>query len=107
MGMYAGGEWYHLKAWEDIYKDLDIVKQLDVSLLQEKVLDPVLGIKDPRTDERIRFVGGNHKLKELQKMADETGGVAFAMYPTSMDDLMQIADEGKLMLQSLHGLNRS
>lgn len=97
MGMYAGGEWYHLKAWEDIYKDLDIVKQLDVSLLQEKVLDPVLGIKDPRTDERIRFVGGNHKLKELQKMADETGGVAFAMYPTSMDDLMQIADEGKLM----------
>lgn len=97
MGMYVGGEWYHLKAWEDIYKGRDIVDQLDVSLLQEKVLNPILGIKDPRTDERIRFVGGNHKLRELQEMADETGGVVFAMYPTSMEELMQIADEGKLM----------
>ena len=97
MGMYVGGEWYHLKTWEDIYRDLDIVQQLDVSLLQEKVLNPILGIKDPRTDERIRFVGGSHKLRELQEMADETGGVAFAMYPTSMEELMQIADEGRLM----------
>lgn len=97
MGMYVGGNWYHLRAWEDIYQKKDIVGQLDVSLLQEKVLAPVLGICDPRTDKRIRFVGGNHKLSELKSMADETGGVAFAMFPTSMEDLMQIADEGKLM----------
>lgn len=97
MGMYVGGSWYHLKAWEDIYQNKDVVGQLDVSLLQEKILSPVLGIGDPRTDKRIRFVGGNHRLSELEKMADETGGVAFAMFPTSMEDLMQIADEGKLM----------
>ncbi|MDO4336706.1 MAG: DUF1015 family protein [Eubacteriales bacterium] len=97
MGMYVGGDWYHLKAWADIYEKQDIVGQLDVSLLQNKVLGPILGIGDPRTDQRIRFVGGSHKLSELQELADETGGVAFAMYPTSMEDLMTIADEGKLM----------
>ena len=97
IGMYVGGNWYHLKAWEDVYKNEDIVGQLDVSVLQNKVLSPILGIGDPRTDKRIRFVGGSHKLTELQAMADETGGVAFAMFPTSMEDLMRIADEGKLM----------
>ena len=97
MGMYVGGNWYHLKAWEDVYAKKDVVGQLDVSILQEKVLSPVLGIRDPRTDERIRFVGGSHKLRELAEIADKTDGVAFAMYPTSMEDLMQIADEGKLM----------
>ena len=74
-----------------------MVGQLDVSILQDKVLSPILGIGDPRTDKRIRFVGGSHKLTELAQLADATGGVAFAMYPTSMEDLMKIADEGKLM----------
>lgn len=97
MGMYVAGDWYHLKAWPDIYEKKDVVGQLDVSLLQEKVLGPVLGIEDPRTDQRIRFVGGSTKLTELAAMADETGGVAFVMYPTSMEDLMEIADEGRLM----------
>lgn len=96
MGMYLGGCWYHLKAWPDIYEKKDIVGQLDVEILQERVLCPVLGIKDPRTDDRIRFVGGSHRLSELADMAGETG-VAFAMYPTSMEELMGIADEGKLM----------
>ena len=97
IGMYTGGQWYHLKAWEDIYRDKDVVGQLDVSILQDKVLSPILGIGDPRTDKRIQFVGGSHKLTELAELADATGGVAFAMYPTSMEDLMKIADEGKLM----------
>jgi uncharacterized protein (DUF1015 family) len=97
VGMYTGGEWYHLKAWPDVYDKEDIVGQLDVSILQNKVLSPILGIGDPRTDKRIRFVGGSVKLADLQKIADETGGVAFAMYPTSMEDLMTIADESKLM----------
>ena len=97
MGMYVGGNWYHLKAWEDVYEKKDVVGQLDVSILQEKVLTPILGIGDPRTDQRIRFVGGSHKLSELAEIADKTGGVAFAMFPTAMEDLMQIADESKLM----------
>ena len=97
MGMYVGGNWYHLKAWDDVYAKKDIVGQLDVSILQEKVLSPILGIGDPRTDQRIRFVGGSHKLSELAQIADSTGGVAFAMFPTAMEDLMQIADESKLM----------
>ena len=97
MGMYVDGQWYHLKAWPDVYEKKDVVGQLDVSILQEKVLSPILGIEDPRTDQRISFVGGNHKAAELAKLADETGGVAFVMYPTSMEDLMNIADESKLM----------
>ena len=97
MGMYVDGQWYHLKAWPDVYEKKDVVGQLDVSILQEKGLSPILGIEDPRTDQRISFVGGNHKAAELAKLADETGGVAFVMYPTSMEDLMKIADESKLM----------
>lgn len=97
MGMYVDGQWYHLKAWPDVYEKKDVVGQLDVSILQEKVLSPILGIEDSRTDQRISFVGGNHKAAELAKLADETGGVAFVMYPTSMEDLMKIADESKLM----------
>ena len=90
------GQWYHLKAWPDIYEKKDVVGQLDVSILQEKVLRPVLGIEDPRTDQRISFVGGSHKAAELAEIADRTGGVAFVMYPTSMEDLMKIADENKI-----------
>lgn len=96
-GLYVDGEWFHLKAYPDIYAKKDSVGQLDVSILQDKVLEPVLGIEDPRTDERICFMGGNHRLKDLAAVADETGGAAFAMYPTSMEELMNIADEGKLM----------
>lgn len=97
MGMYLAGEWYHLRAWEDVYSGKDIVGQLDVSILQEKVLGPVLGIADPRTDNRICFIGGVKKPQELQELADRSGGAAFVLYPTSMEDLMAIADEGKLM----------
>ena len=97
MGMYVDGQWYHLKAWPDVYEKKDVVGQLDVSILQEKVLSPVLGIEDPRTDQRISFVGGSHKAAELAELADKTGGVAFVMYPTSMEDLMKIADESTLM----------
>ena len=96
-GLHVDGEWFHLKAYPDIYAKKDSVGQLDVSILQEKVLRPVLGIEDPRTDQRISFVGGSHKAAELAEIADRTGGVAFVMYPTSMEDLMKIADENKLM----------
>lgn len=96
-GMYLDGFWYLLKAKTELYEGKDVVGQLDSQILQDVVLGPVLGIGDPRTDKRIKFVGGSHKLRELQTLADETRGVAFALYPTSMEDLMQIADESKLM----------
>ena len=96
-GLYVEGDWYLLKAWPDTYENKDVIQQLDVSVLQDRVLDPILGIKDPRTDERIRFIGGNHSLADLAGAADSTQGVAFAMYPTSMEELMTIADEGRLM----------
>lgn len=97
MGMYTGGQWYHLKAWKDVYEKKDEIAQLDVSILQDKVLRPVLGIEEPTTDKRLRFAGGNMKLRQLQEMADETGGVAFVMFPVEMEDIMKIADAGKLM----------
>ena len=97
IGMYMNGSWYELKVRPEVYADLDVVGQLDVSILQEKVLSPVLGIGDPRTDQRIFFVGGSHGPEELASLADQTGGISFTMFPTSMEDLMKIADEGKLM----------
>ncbi len=97
MGMYTGGQWYHLKAWKDVYEKKDEIAQLDVSILQDKVLRPVLGIEEPTTDKRLRFAGGNMKLRQFQEMADETGGVAFVMFPVEMEDIMKIADAGKLM----------
>ena len=97
MGMYTGGQWYHLKAWKDVYEKKDEIAQLDVSILQDKVLRPVLGIEEPTTDKRLRFAGGNMKLRQLQEIADETGGVAFVMFPVEMEDIMKIADAGKLM----------
>lgn len=97
MGMYTGGQWYHLKAWKDVYENKDEIAQLDVSILQDKVLRPVLGIEEPAADKRLQFAGGNMKLKKLQEMADKTGGVAFVMFPVEMEDIMKIADAGKLM----------
>ena len=96
-GLYVNGHWYHLRAYPDTWENKDAAGQLDVAILQEKVLTPILGIRDPRTDPRIRFIGGNHSLKELAQAADQTGGAAFAMYPTAMEDLMAIADAGGLM----------
>lgn len=95
-GMYLDGRWYRLQIREQ-YCVNDPVEGLDVSLLQNHLLGPVLGIQDPKTDERISFVGGIRGLKELERMADECEGVAFAMHPTSMDELFAVADAGKLM----------
>ena len=96
MGMYLAGNWYRLSFREEYFSS-DPVEGLDVSLLQKEILTPLLGIKDPRTDERIRFVGGIRGLKELEKDVDECGGVAFSMYPTSIQELFDVADAGRLM----------
>ena len=95
-GMYLEDEWYCLSAKEEI-KSEDAVEGLDVSLLQNDLLDPVLGIKDPKTDKRIDFVGGIRGLGELERRVHADMKVAFSMYPTSIAELFAVADAGRLM----------
>ncbi len=94
---FVEGKWCALTAKEGSFDENDPVAQLDVSILQDNLLGPVLGIDDPRTDERIRFIGGIRGLGELERLVNEGGGAAFAMYPTTLDDLMTIADTGLIM----------
>ncbi len=96
-GMYLSGKWYCLKAKDDICHDDDVVKRLDVSILYDNLLAPVLNIGDARVDKRIDFIGGIRGLSELEKRVNEDWAVAFSMYPTSIGELMDIADAGKLM----------
>ena len=96
--LYIKGEWYKCQFQEKHYNKKDPVDNLDVSLLQELVLEPLLGIDDPRTSQRIDFVGGIRGLGELQARVDSGECVAaFAMYPTSLDELMDIADANGIM----------
>lgn len=95
--MYLDGKWYKLIAKADSFDESNPVDRLDVSILQNNLLEPVLGIKDPKNDSRIDFIGGIRGLNELKKRANSDMKVAFAMYPTSIDDLMSIADAGKVM----------
>lgn len=95
--MYLDGKWYKLIAKADSFDESNPVDRLDVSILQNNLLEPVLGIKDPKNDSRIDFIGGIRGLNELEKRANSDMKVAFAMYPTSIDDLMSIADAGKVM----------
>jgi uncharacterized protein (DUF1015 family) len=96
-GMYFGGKWYKLEALPGTFDENDPVKRLDVSILQENLLGPILGIADPRKDKRIDFIGGIRGLAALEKRVKDGWAVAFAMYPTSIEDLMAIADAGKVM----------
>lgn len=95
-GMYLNKKWYCLTI-KDSFISKDPVKGLDVSLLQDHLLNPVLGVKDPRIDKRIDFIGGIRGLKELEKRCGEDMTVAFSMYPTSIEELFQVADAGLLM----------
>jgi uncharacterized protein (DUF1015 family) len=96
--MYLDGEWYLLRWMPAIATRGDAVAQLDVSILQDNVLAPLLAIGDPRTDKRISFVGGIRGPQELERLVDSGQyAVAFALYPTSIADLMTIADQGGLM----------
>ena len=96
--MYLGGEWYSLEAREGRYDDSDPIGVLDVTILSDLVLDKILGIKDLRTDKRIDFVGGIRGLGELSKRVDSGEmAVAFALYPVSMKQIVDIADSGNIM----------
>lgn len=97
IGLYGKGNWYCLDARQSLYSE-DPVSSLDVSILQQVILDPLLGIQDPKTDPRIHFVGGIRGLDVLARMADaKEDAIAFAMYPTSMEELLAVADAGLLM----------
>jgi uncharacterized protein (DUF1015 family) len=103
--MYLGGRWYELTLKEGAPHDKgdegnegDPTRTLDVSLLQDHLLDPVLGIKDQRTDKRIDFVGGIRGMRELEKLVDEgRAAVAFALHATSVADLLRVSDAGAVM----------
>ncbi|MCD6234075.1 MAG: DUF1015 domain-containing protein [Candidatus Marinimicrobia bacterium] len=98
VGMYLEGQWYTLKALPGSFDEEDPVDRLDVSVLHQNLLTPILNIGDPRTDDRVDFVGGIRGLTELEKQVDSGEmAVAFALYPTSVEELMAIADAGKLM----------
>ena len=97
-GMYLAGQWYRLNINPERIPADDPVRRLDVSLLADNLVAPLLGIDDPRRDKRIDFVGGIRGLKELEKRVDSGEmAVAFSLYPTSMDDLMSVADANEVM----------
>ena len=95
-GMYLDGEWYKLSE-KNAESDRDVVEALDVSVLQNLLLGPILGIGDPKTDKRIDFVGGIRGLSELERRVANDMTVAFSMYPTSIFELFDVADAGLLM----------
>jgi len=97
-GMYLEGKWYTLSIGSEMQSITDPVLRLDVSILQNHLLDPILGIKDPRVDTRIDFVGGIRGLSELERRVNSGEmKIAFSMFPTSVAELMAIADDGKIM----------
>ena len=94
--MFLDGAWYRLVAKPALIKD-DVISSLDVSILQDLVLGPILGIQDPRTDKRIDFVGGIRGLGELERRVREDMAVAFALHPVDISDLLAVADQGMVM----------
>jgi len=96
--MYLGGRWYGLTLPADVARPKGVVESLDVSVLQDRLLDPILGIKDVRTDKRIDFVGGIRGTAELEKLVnDGKSAVAFSLYATTIDDLLKVSDAGQIM----------
>lgn len=97
-GMFLAGRWYELAPKEGTFDESDAVAKLDVSILQDNLLNPVLGIRNPRTDQRIHFVGGIRGTAELERLVNSGEyQVAFALYPTSIAELIELADAGKIM----------
>jgi len=96
--LYIEGKWYKLTAKEGSYNKEDAVEALDVSILQNNLLDPVLGIQNPRKDDRIGFVGGIRGTEELERLVDSGEfKVAFSFYPTTIEQLFKVADSGRVM----------
>jgi uncharacterized protein (DUF1015 family) len=96
--MYLDGKWYGLQLSPETTLPAGTVQTLDVSILQDRLLDPVLGIKDIRTDKRVDFVGGLRGTKELERLVDEgKAAVAFSLYPTTVAELLMVSDANEIM----------
>jgi len=96
--MYLDGKWYGLQLSPAATLPVGTVAQLDVSVLQDRLLDPILGIQDVRTDKRIDFVGGLRGTKELERLVDEgKAAVAFSLFPTTVDELLMVSDANEIM----------
>ena len=96
-GMYLDGKWHKLAAKPNIFDEDNVIERLDVSILQHNLLAPILDIRDPKTDQRIDFVGGIRGLQELERRVASDMKVAFALYPTSVQEVMAVADAGQIM----------
>lgn len=97
-GMYLGGHWYKLTIKKGLYNESDPVASLDASILQDHLLYPILNIEDPRVDNRIKFIGGIRGMDELEKLVNHDGfAVAFSLYPTTMEQIIKVADSGAIM----------
>jgi uncharacterized protein (DUF1015 family) len=95
--MYLDGKWYCVKFYDEICNASTPVERLDCAILQNNLLSPILGIEDPRSDKRIDFAGGIRGLDYLEKRCNEDMKLAIAMFPTSLDELMSVADSGAVM----------
>ena len=96
-GMYMNKQWFILRAKDGSFDENNSIDSLDVSILQNNLLNPILGISDPTKSERIEFIGGIRGLKELENRADTDMKVSFSMYATTIDDIMNVADNDKTM----------
>ena len=96
-GMYMNKQWFILRAKDGSFDESNPIDSLDVSILQNNLLNPILGISDPTKSERIEFIGGIRGIKELENRADNDMKVSFSMYATTIDDIMNVADSGKTM----------
>lgn len=96
-GMYLGDTWYQLSLRSEVEVPEDPVSQLDVSILQNYLIEPILGIKDPKVDQRIDFIGGIRGLEELERRVHQDMKVAFSMYATEIQEVFAVSDAGRLM----------
>lgn len=96
-GMFVEEKWYLLEVKEGVYNENDPIESLDVAILQNNVLTPILGIEDIRTSDRIDFIGGIRGISELERRVHKDMKIAFSMYPTEVSDIMSVADIGEVM----------
>ena len=97
MGMFLNDKWYEIEFGKEYLDKKDVVETLDISILQQYILDEILGIKNPRTDKRIDFIGGIRGAKEIERRVEEDMKVGFLMYPTHINELISVADANEIM----------
>lgn len=97
VGMYLNNKWYEIEFGKEYLEGRDVVETLDISILQKHILDEILGIKNPRVDKRIDFVGGIRGAEEIERRVEDDMKVGFLMYPTHIEELISVADENKIM----------